>query len=83
MLFCCFRRLTAPQKCPVALTSQARRSKNESGGAEPYIPYIPLMIEKKSLFSKKVEGLKPLSPLPHLRRACQPFIRSDDYCACR
>ena len=26
---------------------QDRRSKNESGGAEPYIPYIPLMIEKK------------------------------------
>ena len=26
--------------------SQDRRSKNESGGAEPYIPYIPLMIEK-------------------------------------
>ena len=33
------------------------RSKNESGGAEPYIPHIPLMIEKKSLFSKKVGGL--------------------------
>ena len=27
--------------------NQARRSKIESGGAEPYIPYIPLMIEKK------------------------------------
>ena len=43
---------------PVALEiSQARRSKNESGGAEPYIPYIyipyiPLMIEKNHLAKK-------------------------------
>ena len=37
---------------------QARRSKNESGGAEPYIPYIYSIYSsidrtKKSLFSKK------------------------------
>ena len=46
---------------------QARRSKNESGGAEPYIPYIYSIYSsndrrKKSLFSKKVEGLKPPPP---------------------
>ena len=29
-----------------------------------YIPYIPLMIEQKSLFSQKVGGLSPPPPPP-------------------
>ena len=37
-------------------SQQARRSKNESGGAEPYIPYIPLMIEKNHYLAKKWRG---------------------------
>ena len=58
------------------MTLQDRRSKNESGGAEPYIPYIPLMIEKISLFSKKVGGLSPPPPPqpPMLRRACTLYM---------
>ena len=43
------------------ISYQARRSKNESGGAEPYIPYIYSIYssndrKKKSLFSKKSGG---------------------------